>query len=336
MAQEMNPPPARPGGRPHARLRRAARAGFQGVDRPEAPAPWWGPKGFTTPSASWTSGRAAPLDRHARTRRRRHPMRRRLCEVVEPERLVFTCVAVQTGDGKALLEAYDPTVTFAEQGGMTKLTVHAQAPSALIAGRYRRSNARRHGGGLDAEPRAPRGAGADRRPGDCRGARLRRAAGAGVSGVDRCRSTSAKWWGPKGFTNTFHEDGRAAGRRLAVRHARPRRHRITKTRAFLSRSRGRSGSSCDHVSWPQFRLTATFEDRGRQDAADLAHALHVGGRPRQGQGRRRRREPSRTWSRLAAELATMAVDGLPNARRRAAICIWRAGSVSDQEDGCNR
>jgi uncharacterized protein YndB with AHSA1/START domain len=46
-------------------------------------------------------------------------------EIVEPERLVFTVAAID-GKGKCLLEART-TVTFVEQGGMTKLTVHARA-----------------------------------------------------------------------------------------------------------------------------------------------------------------------------------------------------------------
>ena len=49
-------------------------------------------------------------------------------EIVEPERLVFTAVAVDK-EGNLLLEALT-TVTFADHGGKTKLTLQARVVKA--------------------------------------------------------------------------------------------------------------------------------------------------------------------------------------------------------------
>jgi uncharacterized protein YndB with AHSA1/START domain len=59
-----------------------------------------------------------------------HPMKGVFREVVEPERLVFTNVAVDT-QGNHLLEGLT-TVTFAEQGGKTELTVRT-SEAGLVA-----------------------------------------------------------------------------------------------------------------------------------------------------------------------------------------------------------
>jgi uncharacterized protein YndB with AHSA1/START domain len=74
------------------------------------------------------NGRAAGRrnsNRHARTRRRRTSYHWRLLEVVEPQRLVFTSVAVDAA-GNPIIDGLT-TVTFAEHGGKTKLTLHRSA-----------------------------------------------------------------------------------------------------------------------------------------------------------------------------------------------------------------
>jgi uncharacterized protein YndB with AHSA1/START domain len=52
-----------------------------------------------------------------------YPMTGVFHEIVEPERLVFSSAALDS-NGEPLFEALN-TVTFAEEGGKTRLTVHA-------------------------------------------------------------------------------------------------------------------------------------------------------------------------------------------------------------------
>jgi uncharacterized protein YndB with AHSA1/START domain len=52
-----------------------------------------------------------------------HPMTGVFQEIVEPERLVFTSSALDK-NGDPLFEVLN-TVTFADEGGKTKLTLHA-------------------------------------------------------------------------------------------------------------------------------------------------------------------------------------------------------------------
>ena len=99
---------------------------FKAWTDPAHLAQWWGPKGFTNPvcEIDVRPGGALRIVMRAPDGAE-HPMTGTFKEIVENERLVFTVVAVDR-DGKPLLEALT-TVTFAEQGGMTKLTVHASA-----------------------------------------------------------------------------------------------------------------------------------------------------------------------------------------------------------------
>ena len=73
-------------------------------------------------------------------------------EIVAPERLVFTNIAVDAA-GKHLLEGLT-TVIFADERGKTKMTLHTHAAAVAEVGN--RLSAR-HGDGLDAEHRQARG-----------------------------------------------------------------------------------------------------------------------------------------------------------------------------------
>jgi len=99
---------------------------------PEHLAQWWGPRGFTNPVCELDVRRGGALRIVMRAPDgAEHPMRGVFREVVKPERLVFTAVA-QDERGNALLEALT-TVTFAEDAGKTKLTVHARAVGLATA-----------------------------------------------------------------------------------------------------------------------------------------------------------------------------------------------------------
>ena len=93
---------------------------------PKHMAQWWGPKGFTNPVCELDVRPGGAILIHMRGPDGvEYPMTGIFREIVEPKRLVFTAVAEDL-QGNPLLEALT-TVTFVEQGGKTKLTVHAKA-----------------------------------------------------------------------------------------------------------------------------------------------------------------------------------------------------------------
>src|SRR5262245_34543305 len=105
---------------------------------PARVAQWWGPHGFTNPVCEVDARPGGAMRIHMRAPDGVvHPMRG-IFETVAPERLVFTAIPEDLA-GNVLLEAHT-TVTLAEQGGKTKLTVQASAielapvASDMIAG----------------------------------------------------------------------------------------------------------------------------------------------------------------------------------------------------------
>ncbi len=105
-------------------------------------AQWWGPKGFTNPvcEIDLRPGGALRIVMRAPDGAE-YPMKGIFREIVPPERLVFTNIAVDAA-GNSLLEGLT-TVTFAERGAKTKLTLQTRAV-ALVA------QAERMVGGMEA------------------------------------------------------------------------------------------------------------------------------------------------------------------------------------------
>ncbi len=93
-------------------------------------AQWWGPKGFTNPRCEIDSrvGGVIRIDMRSPDGVI-YPMRGEIREIVPPERLVFTNMALDA-NGNAMTAGLT-TVTFAEEGGKTKLTLHTRG-SALV------------------------------------------------------------------------------------------------------------------------------------------------------------------------------------------------------------
>lgn len=96
---------------------------FEAWTQPEHAARWWGPQGFTTiscemdvrPGGVWRRCMRSP---EGVEYRKRGVYR----EIVEPERLVFSYASEDT-DGNCGHETV-VTVTFADLGGKTRLTLH--------------------------------------------------------------------------------------------------------------------------------------------------------------------------------------------------------------------
>ena len=72
----------------------------------------------------------------------------------------------------------------------------------------------------------------------------------------------AKWWGPKGFSNTFNEFHPEPGGRWSFTMHGPNGTNYPNESVFIQVDAGQI--ILDHVNWPKFRLTATFEDLGNQ------------------------------------------------------------------------
>ena len=95
---------------------------FKAWTEPEQVARWWGPQGFVTtlcemdirPGGAYRVGMRSPKGTH-------HVRRGVYREIIEPERIVFT-YAWEDAEGRPGHETL-VTVTFAEQGTKTKLTL---------------------------------------------------------------------------------------------------------------------------------------------------------------------------------------------------------------------
>jgi uncharacterized protein YndB with AHSA1/START domain len=105
---------------------------FEAWTSPEQLAQWWGPEGFTNPvceidvrvGGAWRIVMRAPNGAM-------YPCRGVYLEIIAPERLVFTNIAVDD-EGAPVLDGRT-TVTFEGEDGMTKLTLRTRAV-ALVPG----------------------------------------------------------------------------------------------------------------------------------------------------------------------------------------------------------
>jgi uncharacterized protein YndB with AHSA1/START domain len=99
---------------------------FRMWTEPEHMARWWGPKGFTNPVCDLDVRPGGAIRIHMRAPSGLvYPLTGTFREVVPPERLVFTALA-EDPHGNPLLDEVN-TVTFAAEGGKTRVTVHARA-----------------------------------------------------------------------------------------------------------------------------------------------------------------------------------------------------------------
>jgi uncharacterized protein YndB with AHSA1/START domain len=98
---------------------------FKAWTDPKELAKWWGPKGFTNPvcEIDLKPGGALHIVMRAPDGGE-YPMKGVFREIVPPSRLVFTNNAVDK-DGHPIIEGLT-TVTFAEEGGKTKLTLQTR------------------------------------------------------------------------------------------------------------------------------------------------------------------------------------------------------------------
>jgi uncharacterized protein YndB with AHSA1/START domain len=93
-------------------------------------AQWWGPKDFTNPVCTIDARVGGALRIHMRAPDGNvYPMKGEIREIAPPERLVFTNIALDADDN-AIIDGFT-TVTFAEENGKTRLTIHTRG-SAMV------------------------------------------------------------------------------------------------------------------------------------------------------------------------------------------------------------
>jgi uncharacterized protein YndB with AHSA1/START domain len=103
---------------------------FKAWTDPARLARWWGPKGFTNPVCEVDARVGGALRIVMRSPDgSEYPMKGEFREVVAPERLVFTNIAVDS-DGSHMLEGLT-TVTFAAQGDKTLMTLHTRVVGVI-------------------------------------------------------------------------------------------------------------------------------------------------------------------------------------------------------------
>jgi len=98
---------------------------FRAWTDPKHLARWWGPEHFTNPVCEVDARVGGKLRIVMRAPDGNdYPLRGVFQEVVAPERLVFTNIAVDEKD-RPIIDGLT-TVTFVEQGGKTRLTLHTR------------------------------------------------------------------------------------------------------------------------------------------------------------------------------------------------------------------
>jgi uncharacterized protein YndB with AHSA1/START domain len=91
----------------------------------ESLAQWWGPKAFTNPVCEIDARVGGAIRIHMRSPDGSiYPMKGEFREIIQFERLVFTNIAVDAA-GNHIIEGLT-TVTFAEAGGKTTMTLHTR------------------------------------------------------------------------------------------------------------------------------------------------------------------------------------------------------------------
>ena len=107
---------------------------FKAWTDPEQLEKWWGPKDFTNPVCDVDVHPGGAILIHMKAPDGTvYPMDGEFHEIVEPERIVFTSAALDK-NGKRLFEILN-TVTFTEEDGKTKLSLHAAVSNITDEGR---------------------------------------------------------------------------------------------------------------------------------------------------------------------------------------------------------
>ncbi len=290
-------------------------------------AKWWGPNGFTNPvcEVDVRVNGAIRIDMRGPDGTV-YPMTGVFREVVEPARLVFSCTPVDE-QGRPIFEVVN-TVTFAERGGKTTVTVHAhvvtETPAAAPYLEGMEAGWSQSLDRLGKELASIQGLGARSAP--ARGQGITHTADREIV-VSRVLEAPrelvweawtnpehvAQWWGPKGFSTTIEVmDVRPGGVWKQIMHGPDGTDYpnesvfievVKPERIVFSHSGGRKGAPGAHfeMAWTfealnrhQTRLTmrSVFQTAAERDIVVKEYGAVEGA--------------TQTFERLAEHLATMA------------------------------
>ncbi len=247
---------------------------WKAFNEPRRMAQWWGPHGFTNPVCEMDvrPGGAYRIVMHSPDGVD-YPMKGAYREVVEPERLTMTGDTSEhpaewhdllkknlKGGGKPASE-FLWTATFAEQGGKTKLTIRMLFESVMVRDAFLKMGMNE--GWSQSLERLESLLAKDRPGGEFVSTRVIDAPRELVFKAWTDPKHLAKWWGPKGFTNTFHEfDLRPGGVWRFVMHG-PDGVDYQNKSVFVEIVKPER-IVFNHVSGPQFQVAATFAEQGRK------------------------------------------------------------------------
>jgi uncharacterized protein YndB with AHSA1/START domain len=97
---------------------------FRAWIEPQHLARWWGPRGYTLPSCEMNAHPGGSYRFLMRSGEGREVWWHGVCrEIVEPERLVWTC-AIHDAEGNLVSAETVLTITLEEENGATRLTLH--------------------------------------------------------------------------------------------------------------------------------------------------------------------------------------------------------------------
>lgn len=103
---------------------------FRAWTDPKHLAQWWGPHGYTNPVCEIEPRVGGAIRIHMRSPDAVvHKMKGEVREVIPPDRLVFTNIATDD-TGNHIIEGFT-TVTFADEHGKTRLTLHTRGTAMV-------------------------------------------------------------------------------------------------------------------------------------------------------------------------------------------------------------
>lgn len=242
---------------------------FETWSKPEHLVRWWGPKGFTLPGCEmdFRPGGAYRFVMRGPDGKD-YPFHGVYREIVEAERIVFTAI-IDNAPGNELVT----TVTFAEEGGKTRLTVEQTVPTEPYA------RGQKQGWTESLECLADYVSSLATLVGDREivAVRIFDAPRNLVWKVWTEPEHIAKWWGPKGFTTTTYSmDVRPGGVWRFVMHGPDRDYQnkityieVVKPERLVYKHGGTGDNEDREVEPVNFQVTVIFAEQGGKTRVDM-------------------------------------------------------------------
>jgi uncharacterized protein YndB with AHSA1/START domain len=174
---------------------------FKAWTDPKHLSQWWGPKGFTNPICQWDARPGGKIyDVMRAPDGTEHPMGGEYREIVEPEKLVISCGALDD-KGKMLFE-FVHTATFSEKDGKTEMVLHSRVTMTTPeADKY--IGGFEMGMSMSLDRLTELLESADTTDGEIKLSRVFDAPREMIWDAMTDPKQIVKWWGPRGFSTTI-------------------------------------------------------------------------------------------------------------------------------------